>query len=150
MDSDQTLEPQDLKYTLKTHIRKFKTWVKPSDDEKKPKYERILLFLVPDQTTETQRFFDAWYPRGSDTEYVEIMFLVGSPVNSPARFAFMRPDARCERPYLVCMSPGVEEIVLKHKKENDILIVESQPQDMEEELNDQIIGYDAPIQAEED
>ena len=48
------------------------------------------------------------------------------------------------------MSPGVEDIILRHKKENDILIVESQPQDMEEELNDQIIGYDAPIQAEED
>lgn len=143
------IEPQDLKYQVKCYIEFHRQWVKPTDDPNKPKYERTLVFLLPDMnTTENQRFFDAWYPFGAEQNETEIIISIPHPVNGYARVAFCRADKRCNQPYLVLMSPGVEKILIRAKKMGDVVIVEAQPAKDEEELNDQIIDLDAPIEAE--
>ena len=78
-------------------------------------YERTLVFLIPQDSDERTRFLMAWLPDTAE-DYYEMSSFVSSPVDSPSRLSVHRSDARCERHYLLVMSKGVEDILLKMRE----------------------------------
>lgn len=75
-------------------------------------YERTLVLLVIEESDERTRFLQAWLPETTDQHY-ELTANIAFPVDSPARLSIHRADARCDRHYLLVMSKGVEDILVK-------------------------------------
>ena len=79
------------------------------------RYERTLVFLIPQESDERSRFLSAWLP-DTTKDYYEMSSFISSPVDSPSRLSVHRADQRCEKHYLVVMSKGVEDILIKMKE----------------------------------
>lgn len=108
------MELEDLEYNL---IVETKFIHKTIHEEKlKTSYERSMVILVPDITTECMKFFRAWLPEtASPTDYYEVAAEIGSPVFSPCRLSVHRaphPYSQ-EKHFLFVMTKGVEELLLR-------------------------------------
>lgn len=83
-------------------------------------YNREMSLLVLEYNDQAVQFLNAWLPdqvseTGSDN-YYEVGIFVRGRVMSPARAAMFRgPDKRSDKHYLLTMSKGVEELLVKLK-----------------------------------
>ena len=121
-------DPTYKKYYLNCKIKFFKKTVRetlPSGQTKS--YDRKLVLLVPQESDETIRFYNAWVPQ-TQKEHFELAVVMGSLINSFARVSVhLGHDEKCDRPYLFMMTYGVEEIIHKFGKEGQILQVTTLP-----------------------
>lgn len=85
------------------------------------RYERTLVLLIPQESDERSRFLSAWLPETTQ-DYYEVSSFISSPVDSPSRLSIHRADERCEKHYLVVMSKGVEDILVRLREGTTINI----------------------------
>lgn len=88
---------------------------------KKINYENQIALFIPDLNSEAQTFLRAWLPEG-EKEHFELSVFFKSPINSPARCAIMKPNARSSKPHLFIMSKGVVEDIIKLKARGELNI----------------------------
>lgn len=116
--------PTNRRFNLRTRVKLFKKNVVEDIGKEVQRYERKMVFLIPDQSDEMVRFMMAWLPDTMD-EYSEVVGIMGHPVNSPCRLALKRgPDAQCERHYLTVMNVGVEEVIWRNMRDGQSIPVE--------------------------
>ena len=131
------MEAQDLtqrRYTLRCKTKFFrKTVVDQLPNGQTRSYERCLVFLVPEESDERTRFLRAWLPETSE-EHFELAAHLGFPVDSPSRLSIHRADGRCDRHYLMIMSKGVEDVLVK-LKEGAVLSVTTMKADEDSEAD---------------
>lgn len=106
------MELQDFEYNLIVTTKFVRKTV--IEEKLKTKYERKMVILIPDVTTECMKFFRAWLPDSTE-EYHEIAAEIHSPVASPCRLSIHRaPHPYSEdKHFLFVMSKGVEELFLR-------------------------------------
>jgi hypothetical protein len=107
-------DPTCQEYYLKCRTRFITKNV--SDEIKKGvvnQYQRHMVILVPEHNDQFVRFARAWVPETIE-EYYELAADLGPPIHGPSRLSVhMGHDQWCDRPYLLVMSKGVEEIIQK-------------------------------------
>jgi hypothetical protein len=74
----------------------------------------VSAFLIPDQSTQMQLFFDAWLPlQGEEKLYNEVAVMIGHPVQSKIRVAVHKPTQIMQKPHMVAMTERGEHILIK-------------------------------------
>lgn len=124
----------ERKYYLTCKLKFFVKNIKDWDGKQEVNRRRTLAFLIPQESDERIRFLSAWLPE-TDKEYFELAAYISSPVDSPCRLAIKRADGQCERHYLTVMSVGVEEIMLNHMKDGQMVQVTILPVSEEQETD---------------
>jgi hypothetical protein len=130
----------DLKCEIKTIL---KNYMDTDSKGREFKAETELMFFVPKSTSQQVLFLDAWLPSYEEETY-EVVGLILSPINKPARFGVRMADKDCPEPHLVLMSPDREDEIkgfIKHANENynDLknpeIRITVMPSGMEDEFN---------------
>lgn len=133
---EQANDPTFKKYFLNCKVKFFKkTITEDIGHGRITNYERNMVLLIPQESDECHRFYHAWVP-SVVTQHYELAGIIGSPINSPARFSVhMGHDERCDRPYLYLMSKGVEDIIAGMITEGRVLRVTTLPANEEDEAD---------------
>jgi hypothetical protein len=134
MNFEEVGDPTHKKYNFACELRFFNTNVNEKIKGTEHQYSRKLALLVPLESDQRTMFLNAWLP---DTigEYFEVPLFIKVPVDSPCRVAIFRgPDQRSERHYLLVMTKGVEDILVK-LKEGARFNVQSLPASEEGEID---------------
>lgn len=136
------LVPENKKYRFHCHVHSRKVGFediqgKGKKQEVKTQTEADLIFLVPDDSSEADRFLAAWLP-DTDDETFEILLQMPRPVYGMCRVAIRRASQWMPRPHLQVMSLGAETRLLSYLSENKEARIEvvSQPSEAEEEIED--------------
>lgn len=110
-----SLTNQDLtekEYNLICHIKPIKEAIKQGELGGQSEYTAII--LIPLESTQRERFLNAWLPEPEEKNTVEIPCFIQHPIDSSCRVAIFRRDHRSpDKPYLFVMSKGVEDELLK-------------------------------------
>jgi len=133
---EQANDPTFKKYHLKCMVKFFKKTVRDDLGTRGViAYDRTMVLLVPQESDEMVRFLNAWCPT-TIGEHFELAGHIGGPVHSTCRFSiFMGHDEKCDRPYLFCMSKGVEDIIVKFGKEGMNVQVTTLPANQDSEAD---------------
>jgi len=114
--------------TFKSYVMACKTKfvTKHINDEIKPgvfnQYTRKMVLLVPEISDQRIRFLNAWMPDTIE-EHHELAAEIGAPIHGPVRLAVHRGfDKWCEKPYLLVMSKGTEDILLKFSEGTTVIV----------------------------
>ena len=121
----------EAQFVLKTRVKFYHKWVQDHDR----RYERTLVLLVPEANAHYGAFLAEWMP---DTwgEYFELATIIPSPIDSPCRMSIHRgTDEKSAQPYLTVMSKGVEDVIIRCKKEGDVLEVQVLGEDQDEVMD---------------
>ncbi len=122
MNPEEIDDPTQRRYTLRCALRFYNTTIREQVGGKDLQYSRKLAFLLPQESDERSRFLSAWLPDQID-EHFEIAGFIRPPIDSPVRLSVFRgPDKRCERHYLMVMSKGVEDILVRLREGSEILL----------------------------
>ena len=104
------------RYFLRCKTKFFhKTVVDELPGGKIKRYDRTLVFLIPEESDERTRFLSAWLPETSEDHY-ELTGFINYPVDAPSRLSIHRADSRNDRHYLLVMSKGAEDVLLRVKE----------------------------------
>jgi hypothetical protein len=127
-------DPTFRKYVLSC---KTKFITKNVRDEVAPgkilSYVRHMVLLIPQESDQRTLFLMAWMPETIE-ERSELMAEVGTPVFRPVRLSLHRgSDGVCDRPYMIVMSKGDEETLLKFP-EGTTVRADTVPANMEEQM----------------
>jgi hypothetical protein len=124
MTEDKSGDLTERKYHLKCKVKFFLKTIKEDVGRGVIKtYERKLVFLVPEESDQRTRFLMAWLPDTMGAAH-ELASFVSYPVDSPCRLACMRADDRSDRHYLMVMTKGVEDVMVR-LREGSIINVET-------------------------
>ena len=116
-------EPTEREYELTCRIVRKK--MQYDDDQSRGSLgntEVDVVLLVPEQSSECDRFFGAWLPEPAvitlegkvfQDNFYECLGILGGPVHSPVRMALHRASKLHPEPYFFVMSAGVEQELLK-------------------------------------
>lgn len=122
MNFEESNDPTQRRYFLKCQIKFFETTIKEEVGGRSLQYARKLVFLVPQESDQRSHFFNAWLPDQAGEHY-ELSGYVKPPIDSPCRFAIFRgPDKRSQNHYLLVMSKGVEDILVRLREGSSILV----------------------------
>jgi len=126
-------------------LSKIKHYEDEDTKGKKFKASTTMFYFVPKESTSKVMFLDAWLPSHEDETY-EVVAIVHSPVNKPARFGVKRMNKDCADHHLFVMTAEIEEEITRFvewsRKEGSCrnggypsIKITILPQDQEEELN---------------
>ena len=106
------------------YILKCKIKIKPityDDVQSKETVKRTeeMAFLLPQDSSERDRFFTAWWPH--EETHVELVASVGHPIHGVIRCSFHKGDNRIDRPYIFVMTKSAEE-ALKALDGKDLIV----------------------------
>lgn len=125
------------------------TKIKYYEDEdingKKFKASTTMFYFVPRESTTKVLFLDAWLP-SVESETYEVVGIVHSPINKPARFGVKMGNHDCNEHHLYVMTSEIEDEIKKFvdwsRKEGSCrkggypsIKITILPQNQEEELN---------------
>lgn len=85
-------------------------YIDEQSDGRKVNREGIFAFLIPSESTEMMRFFNAWLPYSQD-EHTEVALELGYPLACNARGAVMRANHRCNKHHIQLMSYGIIQLI---------------------------------------
>lgn len=105
-------------FNLKCKVVKFKkAWEEAADNNRLHDAEMIALVFdkVPD---EARKFMIVWQPDEAETNVFEFAMFIGSPINSPARGAYMLPNKYVKEDHIFLMNVAVERKLLEELKRN--------------------------------
>lgn len=93
--------------TCKVAIVRFSYQDGQTTDERQQEDEIAL--LVPEQSSQTDKFLDTWLPADREGHF-ELAGFIDEPVGSPVRLSIHRKGTHnCDKHHLFVMSPGVEQ-----------------------------------------
>jgi hypothetical protein len=115
-------EPTERTYNLKCKILTKMIHVSDVNAKGDPiEFDRKVVYLIPEKTSQGIAFLNAWLPDVNDTQnYFEVAAYILPPIDSPARLAVERNNKFCNEHHLYVMSKGVEDMLVNFKKEEII------------------------------
>lgn len=117
-------EATEIEYNIAAKVKFVDIDVKDHDRQ----YKRKIAILIPQESTQTLRFFSAWLPEVAD-EYFELAGIMRTGVYSPCRLAILKSKKGIsDRPYLMVMSKGIEEELITHKLEGKVIDITILPE----------------------
>lgn len=107
---NQAKTPQQHEYTFKCRVVAKEVTYEDEQSTGVTQVTEKLVFLIPDQSTERDKFYFAWLP-DTDLEPAEIVCEIGHPVFSIFRAALWRRTQHVNDFHIFVMTKGVEEIL---------------------------------------
>ncbi len=129
-------DPTYKKFNLKCKVKFIKKSISEDIGKgRRANYDRVMAILIPQESDECYRFYAAWVPDTVE-QHFELTGVIGHPVHSPCRFSVHRGhDGRSDRPYLFVMTKGVEDLIVRYKKEGDEMNVVTMPANEDSEAD---------------
>lgn len=101
-------DPTQSEYGLRCKVKSIRTY--GQQGEKGGRTEFIAIVFEPIDSDATRRFFGAWLPL-EITSHTEVVIEFGYPIYGHARTAVLRKGKFYDRPHLLLMTVGLEEIL---------------------------------------
>lgn len=135
------LLPNERHYHIKCKIVSAPMSYEDEQSRGKAIVTEEMIFLVPEVSSESMRFFGAWLPH-VDTEHFEVVAMLPHPINGPCRLSVHRGSRVVHDHHLFVMSVGVERELKKIV--GSFIEIDVLPED-EDEYADQMIDADLPF-----
>lgn len=108
MEFNKTPQPTERRYTFTCRVVAKDVTYEDEQSKGRETVTEKLVFLLPDQSTQRDLFYNAWLPETAD-EPVEIVCETGHPVYGMFRSALWRRSQFVGDIHLFVMSKGAEE-----------------------------------------
>ena len=118
--TDESRDPTEREYHLNCKVVIKEVSYADHQSTETKQVARKLVYLVPDESTQRNKFLDAWLPRFAATSddvlndpsaSCEIVFLMGHPFKQPARGAVMAANHRCGEHHIYLMNLGLTQLL---------------------------------------